>query len=77
MYHSINYIYSPSRSIHFCNLSHVFVNKQNVSSDDIEDFNMEDDPMAHELLKTATCVIVEDPEKLLAKLPSDIQVTSH
>jgi len=30
--------------------------------------------MAHELLKTATCVIVENSVELLAKLPSDIQV---
>lgn len=30
--------------------------------------------MAHELLKIATCVIVENPGELLAKLPSDIQV---
>lgn len=31
--------------------------------------------MAHELFKIATCVIVENPEELLDKLPLDIQVT--
>lgn len=31
--------------------------------------------MADELLKIATCVIVDNPDELLAKLPSDIQVT--
>ncbi|XP_029677917.1 insulin-like growth factor-binding protein complex acid labile subunit [Formica exsecta] len=47
---------------------------QNVSSDDV-DFNMNDEhSMTHELLKIATCVIVENPDELLAKLPSDIQV---
>ncbi|CAL1688019.1 unnamed protein product [Lasius platythorax] len=47
---------------------------QNVSSDDV-DFNMNDDhSMTHELMKTATCVIVENPDELLAKLPSDIQI---
>ncbi|XP_011265644.2 leucine-rich repeat-containing protein 70 [Camponotus floridanus] len=48
---------------------------QNVSSDDV-DFNMDDEEhsMAHELMKIATCVIVENPDELLAKLPSDIQV---
>lgn len=47
--------------------------QQNVSSDD---FNMNDDhSMTHELMKTATCVIVENSDELLAKLPSDIQVT--
>lgn len=34
----------------------------------------EEHSMAHELLKIATCVIVENPDELLAKLPSDIQV---
>ncbi|XP_024876340.1 carboxypeptidase N subunit 2-like [Temnothorax curvispinosus] len=48
-------------------------NNQDVPSDDV-DFNMNDNPMAHELLKIATCVIVDNPEELLAKLPSDIQV---
>lgn len=35
----------------------------------------DDHPMAHELLKIATCIIVENPEELLDKLPLDIQVT--
>ncbi|XP_071626657.1 uncharacterized protein [Temnothorax longispinosus] len=48
-------------------------NNQDVPSDDV-DFNMNDNPMAHELLKIATCVIVDNPEELLAKLPSNIQV---
>ncbi|KAL6440890.1 hypothetical protein ACFW04_003362 [Cataglyphis niger] len=30
--------------------------------------------MIHELMKIATCVIVENPDELLAKLPSDIQI---
>lgn len=48
---------------------------QNISSDDI-DFNMNEDDhsMTHELMKTATCVIVENPDELMAKLPSDIQI---
>ncbi|XP_011876975.1 PREDICTED: platelet glycoprotein V isoform X2 [Vollenhovia emeryi] len=48
-------------------------NDQDVPSDDV-DFNINDNPMAHELLKIATCVIVDNPEELLAKLPPDIQV---
>ncbi|KAL6440889.1 hypothetical protein ACFW04_003362 [Cataglyphis niger] len=47
---------------------------QNVSSDNV-DFNMNDEhSMIHELMKIATCVIVENPDELLAKLPSDIQI---
>ncbi|XP_029166819.1 leucine-rich repeat-containing protein 15-like [Nylanderia fulva] len=48
---------------------------QNVPSDDIY-FNMNDNEhsMTHELMKTATCVIVENPDELMAKLPSDIQI---
>jgi len=39
------------------------------------DFDLNNDhPMIHELLKTATCIIVENSVELLAKLPSDIQV---
>ncbi|KAG7208289.1 hypothetical protein KM043_014531 [Ampulex compressa] len=39
------------------------------------DFHFYDDhPLASELLKVATCVIVDNPEGILAKLPSDIQV---
>jgi len=34
----------------------------------------EEHSMTHELMKIATCVIVENPDELLAKLPSDIQV---
>lgn len=48
-------------------------NNQDIPPSDDVDFNM-DNPMAHELLKIATCVIVDNPEELLAKLPSDIQV---
>ncbi|KAH0954436.1 hypothetical protein HN011_010491 [Eciton burchellii] len=47
---------------------------QNIYPNDV-DFDLNnDDPMTHELLKTATCVIVENSIELLAKLPSDIQV---
>ncbi|KAL0122447.1 hypothetical protein PUN28_007283 [Cardiocondyla obscurior] len=48
-------------------------NNEDMLPDD-NDFNINDNPMAHELLKIATCVIVDNPEELLAKLPSDIQV---
>ncbi|XP_014488422.1 PREDICTED: carboxypeptidase N subunit 2 isoform X2 [Dinoponera quadriceps] len=42
--------------------------------DGFNDANDDDHPMAHELLKIATCVIVEDPKELLDRLPSDIQI---
>ncbi|XP_012525136.1 insulin-like growth factor-binding protein complex acid labile subunit [Monomorium pharaonis] len=48
-------------------------NDKAMSTDDA-DFNMNDNLMTHELLKIATCVIVDNSEELLAKLPSDIQV---
>ncbi|XP_011640668.1 insulin-like growth factor-binding protein complex acid labile subunit [Pogonomyrmex barbatus] len=49
-------------------------NDQSIPSDDI-DFNINDDPMIHELLKIATCVIADNSEKeILTKLPSNIQV---
>lgn len=48
--------------------------QQNIPADDF-DFNMNDNSMTNELLKIATCVIVDNPEGLLAKLPLDIQVT--
>ncbi|EFN87957.1 Carboxypeptidase N subunit 2 [Harpegnathos saltator] len=49
--------------------------KDQDTSFDHDDFNINDDHlMAHELLKVATCVIVENPEELLDRLPLDIQV---
>lgn len=48
------------------------------STFDDGDFNMNDyHSMTNELLKSATCVIVKDPEELLAKLPTDIQVCAQ
>ncbi|XP_020293746.1 carboxypeptidase N subunit 2-like [Pseudomyrmex gracilis] len=50
-------------------------NQDTFFEDDNNNFNTIDGshPMAHELMKIATCIIVENPEELLAKLPSDIQ----
>ncbi|XP_018358341.1 PREDICTED: insulin-like growth factor-binding protein complex acid labile subunit [Trachymyrmex cornetzi] len=48
-------------------------NNQDIPSDGA-DLNINDNSMAHELMKIATCVIVDNPEELLTKLPSDIQV---
>lgn len=65
-------IIPPTRS-----LSYRVSLKQDVSFDH-DDFNMNDDhSMARELLKVATCVIVENPEELLDRLPLDIQVTQR
>ncbi|KAG5327075.1 CPN2 Carboxypeptidase, partial [Pseudoatta argentina] len=48
-------------------------NNQDIPSDGA-DLNINDNSMAHELMKIATCVIFDNPEELLTKLPSDIQV---
>ncbi|XP_008218088.1 leucine-rich repeat-containing protein 15 isoform X2 [Nasonia vitripennis] len=47
------------------------------STNDFEDSSNHvhgDHPLANELLKVATCVIFENPSKLLSKMPEDVQI---
>ncbi|XP_024944149.1 carboxypeptidase N subunit 2 isoform X2 [Cephus cinctus] len=49
---------------------------QNSAQDEGYNSLDEDHPLANELLKVATCVLAGNPRKLMAKLPSDLQVLS-
>ncbi|XP_066601555.1 carboxypeptidase N subunit 2-like isoform X2 [Prorops nasuta] len=59
----------------FSDLSlHRWTNIYKISSESTENSEINENPFVNDLLKVATCVVADNPEELLAKLPSDLQV---